>query len=124
MSPQDPISRASRVGGVTPAQLREAERGFKRMLARKFSAVWIAGHAADLMAQANVEYTEWLEDNPPARNPVGGLLICAYRRAQNLLDAQTRRPPSTSLDAVFHLADESTTPGRSGSATPPREFGL
>jgi RNA polymerase sigma factor (sigma-70 family) len=94
--------------GATPAQLREAERGFKIMLRRRFSAVWITENAADLMGQANVEYAEWLEVNPPARNPVGWLLTCAYRRAQNRLDSQTRRPTSTSLDAVLHVADETT----------------
>lgn len=94
--------------GVSPAELREAERGFKLMLARKFSAVWIAENARDLLAQANIEYTEWLKKNPPAENPVGWLLTCAYRRALNLLDTQTRKPRPASLDAVFHLADEST----------------
>ena len=93
---------------MTPAELREAERGFTLMLRKRFSAVWIAENAKDVLGQANMEYAEWLEDNPPARNPVGWLLTCAYRRAQNLLDSQTRRPPPASLEAVFHLADEST----------------
>src|SRR4051794_33556321 len=78
------------------------------MLRKKFSAVWIAENARDVLGQANMEYAEWLEDNPPARNPVGWLLNCAYRRAQNLLDSQTRKPSEASLEAVFHLADEAT----------------
>lgn len=94
--------------GASPAQVRAAERGFKVMLRRRFSAAWIAENAADLMAQANVEYAEWLEENAPARNPVGWLLTCAYRRAQNLLDRETRRPASSSLDSVLHVADEAT----------------
>jgi RNA polymerase sigma factor (sigma-70 family) len=69
--------------------------------------VWIAENAKDLLAQANIEYAEWLEDNPPARNPVGWLLTCAYRRALNLLDTQSRKPRPAPLDSVFHLADES-----------------
>jgi RNA polymerase sigma factor (sigma-70 family) len=97
-----------KTGDLTPAELREVERGFALMLRRKFSAAWIAENASALVAQAVIEYAEWLEENPPARNPVGWLLTCAYRRAQNLLDSQTRRPPMASLDAVFHLADEST----------------
>ena len=99
---------ASGVRGASPAQIREAERGFEAMLRRRFSAAWIADNAGDLMAQANVEYAEWLEENPPARNPVGWLLTCANRRALNLLDAQTRRPRAASLDAVLHLPDEAT----------------
>ncbi len=55
-----------------------------------------------------MEYAEWLENNPPARNAVGWLLTCAYRRAQNLLDSQTRKPSEASLEAVFHLPDEVT----------------
>jgi RNA polymerase sigma factor (sigma-70 family) len=94
--------------GVTPAELREAERGFTLMLRKKFSAVWIAENARDVLGQANMEYAEWLKDNPPARNPVGWLLTCAYRRAQNLLDSETRKPSEASLEAVFHLADEAT----------------
>jgi RNA polymerase sigma factor (sigma-70 family) len=103
-------SATKRVGpkGVTPAELREAERGFTLMLRKKFSAVWIAENARDVLGQANMEYAEWLEDNPPARNPVGWLLTCAYRRAQNLLDSETRKPSEASLEAVFHLADEAT----------------
>jgi RNA polymerase sigma factor (sigma-70 family) len=94
--------------GVTAAQLRKAEEGIGPMLAQTFSAVWIAKNAQDLLGQANIEYAKWLKDNPPARNPVGWLLNCAYWRAVNLLDSETRKPRQTSLDAVFHLADETT----------------
>lgn len=104
----EPVAASRRALGVTPAELREAERGFRLMLAKKFSAVWIAENAKDILSQANVEYAEWLEQNPPARNPVGWLLTCAYRRAVNLLDTQSRKPRPASLDSVFHLADEST----------------
>jgi RNA polymerase sigma factor (sigma-70 family) len=94
--------------GVTPAQLRKAEEGIGPVLGQKFSAAWIAKNGRDLLGQANIEYAEWLKDNDPARNPVGWILKCAYWRAINLLDSETRKPRSTSLDAVFHLADEST----------------
>lgn len=109
----EPVSSAKRqgaaaAGGVTPAQLREAERGLRLMLARKFSAVWITENARDLLAQANAEYVEWLADHPPAENPIGWLLTCAYRRALNLLDSQTRKPRPAPLESAFHLADEKT----------------
>lgn len=94
--------------GVTSAQLREAERGLPLILARKFSAAWIAKNAKELLAQVNIEYAEWLKDNPPAKNPVGWLLNGAYWRALNLLDAERRKPRESPLEAVFHLADEST----------------
>jgi RNA polymerase sigma factor (sigma-70 family) len=94
--------------GVTPAQLREAERGLGPVLGKKFSAAWIAKNGRDLLAQANVEYAEWLESNPPARNPVGWLLNGARWRALNLFDSETRKPREVSLEALFHLPDEST----------------
>jgi RNA polymerase sigma factor (sigma-70 family) len=94
--------------GVTGAQMREAERGLKGMLVAKFPRAWIAEHSREVLGQAHVEYQEWLETNPPARNPVGWLCTCAYRRALNLRDSERRRPTATSLDTVFHLADERT----------------
>ncbi|MGC1853223.1 MAG: sigma-70 family RNA polymerase sigma factor [Solirubrobacterales bacterium] len=102
----EPVAAKRR--GVTPAQMLDAERSFERMLARKFSAVWIAENAKDVLAQAHIEYMEWLEENPPAKSPVGWLLTCAYRRALNLFDAQRRKPSMASLESVFHLADGST----------------
>jgi RNA polymerase sigma factor (sigma-70 family) len=93
---------------ITASELMEAERGIGPVLGRKFSAIWIAKNAEDLLGQATIEYAEWLQDNPPARNPVGWILKCVYWRAVNLLDSETRKPRTTSLDNVLHLADEST----------------
>ncbi|HYJ21548.1 MAG TPA: sigma-70 family RNA polymerase sigma factor [Solirubrobacterales bacterium] len=77
------------------------------MLAKDFRP-WIAQHAGDLLSQATIEYAEWLKDNRPASNPVGWLLNCAYWRALNLCDAERRKPYTSSLDTIFHLADKST----------------
>ncbi len=108
MPRQTSTKKAAPTRGLTPAQYREAERGLKLMLAKKFSAVWIQENTADLLTQANIEYGEWLDDNPPARKPVGWILTCAYRRALNQLDTETRKPPTAPLDSIFHLADDST----------------
>jgi RNA polymerase sigma factor (sigma-70 family) len=99
---------ASSKQGVTGAEMREAERGLKIMLGAKFPKMWIAEHSREVLGQAHVEYQEWLKANPPARNPVGWLCTCAYRRAQNIRDSERRRPTATPLDTVFHLADERT----------------
>lgn len=99
---------ASAKQGVTGAQMREAERGLKIMLGAKFPKAWIAEHSREVLGQAHVEYQEWLEDNPPARNPIGWLCTCAYRRAQNLRDSERRRPNLDPLDTVFHVPDERT----------------
>lgn len=94
--------------GISPEQFRKAEEGIGPVLGKKFSGAWIAKNGRDLLAQANVEYAEWLENNPPARNPVGWLLNGAYWRALNLYDSERRKPREASLEAVFHIADEST----------------
>jgi RNA polymerase sigma factor (sigma-70 family) len=103
------MNTPSAAQGVTRAQLREATRGFTLMLRRKrFSPDWIEANASDLLAQANKEYAEKLAKGERAQNPVGWLIVCAWRRAQNLLDSQSRKPRTSSLESVFHLADEST----------------
>lgn len=89
---------------ISPAQFCEARRGVELMFPGRFSAE----NADDIFGQALVGYVEWLRDNPPASNPVGWILKCARWRAANLFDKQARRPRSTSLDTMFHLADEST----------------
>jgi RNA polymerase sigma factor (sigma-70 family) len=95
--------------GLTEEELREAQRGFTLMLRRKrFSPRWIEEHTADLLGQASNEYAEKLAKGEPVHNPIGWLIVCAWRRAQNLLDSQSRKPRLSSLDSAFHLADDST----------------
>ncbi len=94
---------------VTAAHLRESQRSLILMFRSKgFPVAWVNRNAIDLLAQANVEYMEWLERHEPEQSPVGWLVTCAYRRGLNLLTSQGRGPGSTSIDAVFGLADEST----------------
>lgn len=93
--------------GVTADQLAEAERGAWSMLAKKFSPTWIAKHVNDLVGQANLEYAEWLEDNPPADNPIGWLLNCVWWRALNRYESESRKPPTASLEVVVQLRDSS-----------------
>lgn len=94
---------------VTGAHLREAQRALIAMFRSKgFPVAWVNRNVVDLLAQASLEYTVWLESHQPEENPVGWLVTCAYRRGLNLLSSQGRRPGSTSIDAVFDLADTST----------------
>lgn len=95
--------------GISDAELREAQRGFLLMLRRKrFSPQWIEENANDLLGQAASEYAEKLASGRPADNPPGWLINCAWRRAQNLLDSQRRKPRPSSLEDAFDLADEAT----------------
>ncbi len=105
------MSRSERGGGepISGAHLREAERGFLALLrAKRFPRAWIDKNAIDLLAQAASEYAAWLKDHKAEPNPVGWLITCAYRRAVNLLDSESRRPPTTSLDAVIDHGDQRT----------------
>jgi RNA polymerase sigma factor (sigma-70 family) len=98
---------ASATSAVREEHLREAEQGFAAMLRRKrFTQIWIAEHAEDLLGQARKEYAEWLARGRPEDNPVGWLIHCAWRRTQNLLESERRKPRPSSIEEVFHLADE------------------
>ena len=92
---------------ITPEQYRRAREGIGPMLGGKFSAAWIARHSGEVLSRAHAEYVEWLADNPPADNPVGWILQCAYWRAQNLYDSERRKPATAPLDSIFHIADDS-----------------
>ena len=106
------MSRNERRAGGEPisgAHLREAERGFLALLrAKRFPRAWVEKNAIDLLAQAASEYAAWLKDHKAEPNPVGWLITCAYRRAVNLLDSESRRPATTSLDAVIDHGDQRT----------------
>lgn len=103
--------RERRAGGepISGAHLREAERGFLALLrAKRFPRAWVEKNAIDLLAQAASEYAAWLKGHKAEPNPVGWLITCAYRRAINLLDSESRRPPTTSIDAVVDHGDQRT----------------
>jgi RNA polymerase sigma factor (sigma-70 family) len=93
---------------VTTRQLKEAERGLIRLLhAKRFPREWIERHAPDVMAQARLDFAARLaagrEDDT-----INLLVVIAYRRAMKVLTVERARPANTSIDGVFHLADEST----------------
>ncbi len=94
---------------VSGAHLREAERALIGMLRNKgFPVAWVNHNAVDLLAQANLEYIEWLKRHEPEANPVGWLVTCAYRRGLNLLTSQGRRGGASSIEDAVDLADESS----------------
>lgn len=79
-------------------------------LRRRYSAGWITRHADDLLAAANVEYAEWVEENDgrPADNPVGWLLRTVQWRAVDVIRSEKVRPAATSLDELVQVADPAT----------------
>lgn len=93
---------------VDDSQLREAERALRRLLhAKNFPRGWIAEFAPEIMSQAQADFAARLAVEPVA-DPVGLLVVIAYRRAIKLVRAERCQPRPTSLESFFHLADEDT----------------
>jgi len=93
---------------VTNEELREAEKGLVRLLHKKrFPREWIERNVPDVMAQARTDFAARLAAGKED-DTVNLLVVIGYRRAVKLLDTQLSRPPTTSIESVFHLADDST----------------
>lgn len=93
---------------VTDEQLREAEKGLVRLLHKKrFPREWIERNVPDVMAQASTDFAARLAAGKED-DTVNLLVVIGYRRAVKVLDAQLSHPSTTSIETVFHLADEST----------------
>jgi RNA polymerase sigma factor (sigma-70 family) len=87
----------------------EARRGFLIRLRRKgFSTAFIERHGDDLFGQALLELSEALDAQVSIHNAAGWLINCSWRRTQNLLDRERRRPQSVPVDADS-LASSATT---------------
>jgi RNA polymerase sigma factor (sigma-70 family) len=96
---------SSPIHGLTPTQLREAERGLKHVLASTFAPRWIAENLRDLLNEASAEYVEWLRDHRAPPNPAGWLVERGRWRALDLVNRENRRsgPP---IDSVIHLVED------------------
>jgi RNA polymerase sigma factor (sigma-70 family) len=92
---------------VTAEELREAEKGLVRLLhAKRFPREWIERNVPDVMAQARTDFAARLAAGKKDET-VNLLVVIGYRRAVKVLDAQLAAPSTTSIETVFHLADES-----------------
>lgn len=97
----------SAVDRITHQQLHEAREGLTRLLYKKrFPREWIEREAPDAMAEAEKDFVARFATDK-VDDAVNLLVVIAYRRAIKMLRAQLARP-STSIETVFHLADEST----------------
>ncbi len=92
---------------ITDQQLLEARRGLVRLLHKKrFPREWIEREAPDAMAHAEGDFAARLAAGKED-DTVNLLVVIAYRRALKMLRAQLTKP-TTSIETIFHLADEST----------------
>jgi RNA polymerase sigma factor (sigma-70 family) len=92
---------------VTSQQLHEAREGLIRLLHKKrFPREWIDRETPDVMAHAVADFSARLAagKNDDTANL---LVVIAYRRAIKTLENQLTKP-TTPIETIFHLADESS----------------
>jgi len=93
---------------VTDEHLHEAEQGLIRLLhSKRFPREWVERHVPEVMAQARTDFAARLAAGREDKT-VNLLVVIGYRRALKLLSSQAGKPATTSLETVFHLADETT----------------
>ncbi len=92
---------------LSKAELDGARLGFSQLLRRKrFSPQFIANHRDDLLATAQLEYTRRVSEGVEVENPAGWIINCAWRRTQNLLEAQGRGPRLISTERSGAITDD------------------
>lgn len=94
---------------LSRSELEAAEFGFAQLLRRKrLSQHFIERNCSDLLARARFEYSRHLAEGDEIHNPVGWLIHCAWRRAQNALEAERRTPQHFSIEEGAWFADDAT----------------
>ena len=94
---------------LSAGDLDAARLGFAQLLRRKrFSARFIGANAEDLLARARFEYTRALAEGAEIHSPPGWIIHCAWRRTQNLLEAESNRPTFVSTEKAGAIEDTAT----------------
>jgi RNA polymerase sigma factor (sigma-70 family) len=92
---------------LTRAQMDAARRAFRGKLLRlRYSPQFIVNNADDLLAIAHSEYARAMQKGIEIEDPVAWTIHCAWRRTQNLLQAESIRPRSVSSEQVAELVDD------------------
>jgi RNA polymerase sigma factor (sigma-70 family) len=106
------------VAKLDEADITAGRRGFYGRLVRKgFSPQFIDRFGEDLFAEAQVEVLRLIARGGVVYFPRGLLIHCAWRRTQNLLERQRRRPNSVALDVVAEPEDKGEAPQEQVMAT-------
>ncbi len=93
---------------LSEAELQAAQLGFRQLLRRKnFPEEFVRNYSQDLLGKAQQEYWKRIAEGGKVHNPAGWLIKCAYRRTQNLLEAEGHWPRMVGLDSVGALPDHS-----------------
>lgn len=95
---------------LTRAQMDAARRAFRGKLLRlRYSPQFIVNNSDELLAIAHTEYARAAAKGVEIEDPVAWTIHCAWRRTQNLLQAESVRPRSVSSEQVAELVDDGDT---------------
>lgn len=91
---------------LSPAEMKRARDGFRGKLFRlRYSPQFIENNCDELLAIAHSEYARANDEGVEIRDPVAWTIHCAWRRTQNLLQAENHRPRNVSTEAVEPIVD-------------------
>lgn len=92
---------------LTRAQMDAARKAFRGKLLRlRYSPQFIVNNADELLAIAHSEYARAVQKGVEIEDPVAWTIHCAWRRTQNLLQAESTRPRSVSSEQIAELVDD------------------
>jgi RNA polymerase sigma factor (sigma-70 family) len=92
---------------LTREEMQRAKRALVGLLQRRgFSWHFIEEEGEEALAIAHTEFTRAIGKGVDVEEPVAWTVNCAWRRTQNLLTAESRRPQSVSTEKLLELADE------------------
>jgi RNA polymerase sigma factor (sigma-70 family) len=95
---------------LTRAQMDAARTAFRGKLLRlRYSPQFIVYNADELLAIAHSEYARAVAKGVEVEDPVAWTIHCAWRRTQNLLQAESIRPRSVSSEQIGELVDDEGT---------------
>ncbi|MBS1881166.1 MAG: sigma-70 family RNA polymerase sigma factor [Actinobacteria bacterium] len=95
---------------LTRAQMDAARKAFRGKLLRlRYSPQFIVNNADELLAIAHSEYARAVAKGVEVEDPVAWTIHCAWRRTQNLLQAESIRPRSVSSEQIGELIDDGGT---------------
>jgi RNA polymerase sigma factor (sigma-70 family) len=91
---------------LTAAQMDAARKAFRGKLLRlRYSPQFIVNNADELLAIAHSEYARAVGKGVEIEDPVAWTIHCAWRRTQNLLQAESLRPRTVSSEKVVEFVD-------------------
>lgn len=92
---------------LTRVEMDAARKAFRGKLLRlRYSPQFIVNNADELLAIAHSEYARAVAKGVEVEDPVAWTIHCAWRRTQNLLQADSIRPRSVSSEQIAELVDD------------------